>query len=148
MKILLPVDMSEVTDSVIIEAVTVARAMNATIEVVHVLQAIPEAMIFEETLTVLPYTYAQKDIEDERRKLLGRIKKRIEDDGITCESTLLDGDPAEEVLDYAEKTNPDWIVVGSHGHGALYHLVLGSVSEKVVDKAACPVLVVKIPPKE
>jgi nucleotide-binding universal stress UspA family protein len=142
-KIVVAVDMSEVTDSMIREAIAVARAMDAEIEIVHVLQSIPEAMILNETFSVLPYTYAREDIEEDRRKILKKMQSAFAQEDISSDIILLDGDPADQILSQTEKTGADWIVIGSHGHGALYHLVLGSVSEKVIDRAPCPVLVVK-----
>ncbi|ERP38942.1 universal stress protein [Chitinivibrio alkaliphilus] len=143
MKIVLPVDMSEVTDFVVQESISVLKAMGGSVELVHVLQSIPEALIFDESLSVLPYTYGMEEIEADRKKLLARIKERFLREEIPCDIVLLDGDPADEILTYISQSNCDWVVMGSHGHGALYHLVLGSVSEKVIDKACCPVLVVK-----
>lgn len=143
MKILLPIDFSEVTDRVISQTVECAKAFNAEIELLHVLQPIPQALLFEETFPVIPYGEAYEKVEEEREALLKSIEKRLTDEGIESSSAIRDGNPAEEILDYQQESECDWIVLGSHGHGALYHLVLGSVSEKVVDKAQCPVLVVK-----
>lgn len=53
------------------------------------------------------------------------------------------GDPAEEIIALAEDLHPDLIVIGSRGHGRLAGLLLGSVAQKVLAHASCPVLVVR-----
>ena len=53
------------------------------------------------------------------------------------------GDPAEAIIDLAKNRNADLIVIGSRGHGRLAGLLLGSVAQKVVAHAVCPVLVVR-----
>lgn len=143
MKILLPIDFSEVTDRVISETITCAKAFGAEIELLHILQPIPQALLFEETFPVIPYGEAYEKIEEERDALLKSIEKRLKEEGLRASSAIRDGNPAGVILEHQQESNSDWIVLGSHGHGALYHLVLGSVSERVVDKATCPVLVVK-----
>jgi nucleotide-binding universal stress UspA family protein len=56
------------------------------------------------------------------------------------------GNPARTILREADRLRPAWVVVGSHGHGALYDLLLGSVSTAMVRKSACPVVVVPAHP--
>ena len=58
-------------------------------------------------------------------------------------SGLLDGDPADEILRYADRNGIDLITVGSRGLGGLKGLFLGSVSHKLIDETECPCLVVK-----
>ena len=52
--------------------------------------------------------------------------------------------PVEEIVDYAKEKNIDLIVMGTHGRGWLAHVLMGSVAEKVVRKAPCPVLTVRL----
>jgi nucleotide-binding universal stress UspA family protein len=58
---------------------------------------------------------------------------------------MLEGDPAEEIIDYANSANIDLIVMGTHGRTGLERLLLGSVAEKVLRGAQCSVLVAKLP---
>ncbi len=76
----------------------------------------------------------RKELQDEAGKL-----KNL---GIDAEPLLVQGAALEVILDEASKLNIDLIVVGSHGHGAVYHLMVGSVSEGVLHRSTCPVLVV------
>jgi universal stress protein A len=61
------------------------------------------------------------------------------------EHRLEEGDPCAEILRVAQESQCDPIVMGTHGRTGLTHLLMGSVAEKVVRKATCPVLVVKTP---
>ncbi|MEW5940915.1 MAG: universal stress protein [Chloroflexota bacterium] len=62
--------------------------------------------------------------------------------GLDATALVVQGATVETILNEASKLEADMIVVGSHGHGALYQLLVGSVCEGVLRKAACPVLVV------
>ena len=63
--------------------------------------------------------------------------------GLTVETVVLSGSPVEALLEHAELTNVDAIAIGSHGRTGLAHAFLGSVAERVVQKAQCPVFVIK-----
>lgn len=76
--------------------------------------------------------------------LLERLAARVRSQGVDAVATgLLDGDPAGEILRYAEENAIDLIVTGSRGLGGLKGLFLGSVSHKLIEGAGCPCLVVK-----
>ena len=79
---------------------------------------------------------------EKKRKELQNEADKLQNFGIDTESLLVQGAAVEVILDEASKLNIDLIVVGSHGHGAVYHLVVGSVSEGVLHRSSCPVLVV------
>ena len=72
--------------------------------------------------------------------LIEELKKR-QWDGMNVD--VLIGDPGHEIADYAKELDAGLVVVASHGRGALRHLLLGSVAERVVRLAHCPVLVLK-----
>ena len=60
----------------------------------------------------------------------------------------MEGNPAEKILEFADRINADLIAMGSHGLIGVLRLVMGSVSKKVLDQAKCPVLIVRIPDQE
>jgi nucleotide-binding universal stress UspA family protein len=79
------------------------------------------------------------------RHSLTRFRARLTvPDGITLEDIVLSGDPARELLSYAKRIGADLVAAGSHGHGFISRLVLGSVTTKLLRTATCAVLV--IPP--
>jgi nucleotide-binding universal stress UspA family protein len=82
-----------------------------------------------------------EDFREKREELQNEVDK-LQSSGIDAESLLVQGVAVEVILDEASKLNIDLIVVGSHGHGAVYHMVIGSVSEGVLHRSSCPVLVV------
>jgi nucleotide-binding universal stress UspA family protein len=79
---------------------------------------------------------------EKKRKELQDEADKLKNSGIDVESILIQGEAVEVILDEASKLKADLIVVGSHGHGAVYHLMVGSVSEGVLHRSTCPVLVV------
>ena len=80
---------------------------------------------------------------DELRAELNRL--RPPDSGVAVTYLILEGDPAEVIVDVAREHGCDLIVMGTHGRGGLGRLVLGSVAEQVIRHAPCPVLTVKGP---
>ena len=81
------------------------------------------------------------DFKEKREELQGEVDK-LKNSGIDANPLLVQGEAVEVILDESSKLNIDLIVVGSHGHGAVYHLLVGSVSEGVLHRSSCPVLVV------
>ena len=79
--------------------------------------------------------------EKKRKELQDEVDK-LKNSGIDAEPLLVQGAAVEVILDEASKLKAGLIVVGSHGHGAVYHLMVGSVSEGVLHRSTCPVLVV------
>jgi nucleotide-binding universal stress UspA family protein len=84
----------------------------------------------------LPTEHAQNLLADARLQAAGKGAGKIS-------SRVSRGDPAEEIIGAAEREKADLIVVGSRGHGRLAGLLLGSVAQKVLAHAGCPVLVVR-----
>ena len=78
----------------------------------------------------------------EKREELQHEADKLKNFGIDAKALLVQGAAVEVILDEASKLNINLIVVGSHGHGAVYHLMVGSVSEGVLHRSTCPVIVV------
>jgi len=82
-----------------------------------------------------------KKIHDEHMLLQDEAKK-LENAQVTVTARVVEGSPTEILLHESEKLAIDMIVVGSHGHGAIYNMLIGSVSESILQQSICPVLVV------
>ncbi|HEY5716310.1 MAG TPA: universal stress protein [Psychromonas sp.] len=81
------------------------------------------------------------DYPEETAKL-NRVAEEARSEGIETHAIFIEGVPALSILDLVQKMNADLIVVGTHGHGAVSRLFLGSVSKAIVNKSECPVLLI------
>lgn len=81
--------------------------------------------------------------EDEARRLVAAVAAMADDVGVETHTLVLRGFPAEEICLAAEKYDPRFLVIGSHGWGAVKRALFGSVSTGVLHHAKCPVLVVR-----
>jgi nucleotide-binding universal stress UspA family protein len=92
----------------------------------------------------LPYTYLQ-DLEAEIMQNMEACLARVTASGLEGDIVVVHGVPFHEILETAKTQKVDLIVVGTHGRTGLQHILLGSVAEKVVRLAPCPVLVARQP---
>jgi len=139
-KILIPVDFSDVTQRQIQEAQLLAQKFGAQVRILHVQVPIVVATGFPGTGPAIMEGVEQNTELDEKR--LNELGAKLGEQELDVSQKLTEGDPADSVLMEAQEWGADYIVLGSHGHGGLYHLFLGSVSQGVVHKATCPVLIV------
>ena len=135
--ILIPIDFSDVTDAAIRTAEELAWGVGADIYVLHALTPEPAFVGWG----VGP-TYTRDDERKERARLLDELVKRISTDEFNVSPLLVEGPTIDAILDAIDKKNIDLVVMGSHGHGALFDLLVGSACEAVIRKAKCPVVVV------
>ena len=146
-KILVPIDFSEGAQPAIELAATMARKFGASVELLHVWQ--PPPMIPLPVLVMPSSPEAQPvNMEELARTTAGaqmkQIVTRLRDQGITdVQSRVGVGSPAHEIVELAALGHFDLIVMGTHGRTGFAHAVLGSVAEKVVRRAKCPVLTVR-----
>jgi nucleotide-binding universal stress UspA family protein len=71
-----------------------------------------------------------------------RLQHRLARSGVQAESDVLNGPPVATIVEQALQDKADYIVMGSHGHGALYNLLVGGTASGVIQKAPCPVVIV------
>jgi len=138
--ILVPVDFSPVTVAVVRRAGELAKALGAKCWLIHVAAPEPDFVGYDVGPKYIRRVAAQK-LRKEHKDLL-ELCGRLDAAGVDVTGRLLPGDPTSKILAEARELKADWIVIGSHGHGALHHLLTGSVCEGVVKEAACPVVVV------
>ena len=95
----------------------------------------------------LPYAYGFVSFDDHQREELNTVRKEIEQDLTSLPNKtrtfLLEGNPGQMIVEFVKQNNADFVVMGSRGLSGLKELFLGSVSHYVVQKAPCPVLIVK-----
>ncbi len=137
--ILVPIDFSDATDPVVEAGKVLARAIRARIVLAHVNR--PSVLVNEFSAVVESMAVA---VENNVSEQLSRWLAHLQNAGFTVEARSLYGQPAACIREEAEQLGADYIVVGSHGHGALYDLVVGSTASALLKDAPCPVLIVPV----
>ncbi len=140
-KILVPVDFSTHAQGAQVWAVELARRYDAGLTLLHVYQpisyALPEGY-------VLPSANLLADLEVSLGAALDDAKRQLESSpGLRIDTSLVQGVPFAEIVRFAREGGYDLIVLSTHGRTGIRHALLGSVAEKVVRKAPCPVLTVR-----
>jgi len=160
-RILVPIDFSDATLRVIDLAQQLAKALDAEIHLVHVkeLTAAAAPGTFGYGLAGMPELAPMSGVplpvfdpmpetvpvdEDEQSKLT-HWQEKIAQSGIKVTLHEPTGAVVEEILNEEDVVNADLIVMGKHGHGAMYNLLVGGVTKGVLKRSACPVLLVPGP---
>jgi nucleotide-binding universal stress UspA family protein len=139
-KLLVAVDLSEPSKEVIETAMRLALAVDGSIELVHV----REPYVYALAGQYGPSPEQEQSLVTWIDRTLAEASDRLNHARVPCVTTSLYGSPAREIVAHAEKIGADLIVVGTHGRGGITHAVLGSVAERIVQKAKRPVLTVPI----
>ena len=137
-RILFPTDFSEDSARAQGYAEEMARRFGATIVVVHV----------SEAMAVLPGSDMAKEEEITAKRELESVARTLSAAKVEARTQLLEGVPYVEILRAADREQCDLIVLGTHGRSGLSFVLIGSVAERVVRKASCPVLTVRHPDRE
>jgi nucleotide-binding universal stress UspA family protein len=138
--ILVATDFSEPSGVALAYGRDLARTYNARLHVLHVVEDVmlrytPEVGFIGKDL--------QKDLEDSARRDLDALIRDDDRNELGAVGVMTRGiNPAKTIVEYAKSNPIDLIVTGTHGRGAVEHLLLGSVAERVVRTAPCPVLTV------
>jgi nucleotide-binding universal stress UspA family protein len=143
--ILVPVDFSDVTLKVVKAAVYLAKPFQSHITLMHVewSEPAPEIIDFGAGPNLVPPPVRDEpEISEAKKKKLAEFEELITSVGLTSATIEIQGPPVEQILAQAESERVDLIVIGSHHHGALYHLIEGGVTEGILGRARCPVLIV------
>ena len=133
--ILVPIDGSDVADFAFEEALSLAKALDAAVHVLFV------ADTAHDSVTVVG-TDVIDALEQEGEGIVAEAAERARERGIAVTTEVLQGDPAETIIDYGATRDVDVVVMGTQGRTGLSRALLGSVTEKVVREATVPVLTV------
>jgi nucleotide-binding universal stress UspA family protein len=140
-KILFPTDFSDNSKTAQDYAAAFADQFQAELHVMHVLSDV--TMIAEPgSALALPQNYLL-DMKQEAEGALDRMFPDAAQKGRKIVRAFRTGSPYVEIVTYANENNIELIVLGTHGRSAIAHMLLGSIAEKVVRKAPCPVLTVR-----
>ena len=138
--ILVPVDFSDTTTPVLAEAQMLAQALGAELVLLKVAEPEPDFVGFEPGPQTVRMAVAH-DFRAEHSRLED-LKAVAEAGGLKATAMHVQGPIVDKILDQAKERGAVMIVMGSHGHGALYELLVGSITQGVLKGAKCPVVVV------
>jgi nucleotide-binding universal stress UspA family protein len=139
-RILVPIDFSEGSHAAFETALALAMNFGASLTLFHV-HHLPAAVFPDVILPIAPEL--MRSIEHTVQLSLGEIAARGRAASVACDTMTAIGTIHFEICALAERIHADLIVIGTHGRTGLSHAVLGSVAEKVVRRAPCPVLTVR-----
>jgi nucleotide-binding universal stress UspA family protein len=138
-KLLVPVDGSENSLRALEAAIFLSKKLDAQITALHVMEKAPTV-----------YIHPQKELEEllknyrkESERILEKCQQIGKNNRIELNMAISEGDVASKIIQYAEKGRFDMVVMGHRGSGKFKEMVLGSVSEKVLHRTKCSVLIVR-----
>lgn len=138
--ILTPVDFSVATRGVLAAAVELARATGGKVLLLHAVQ--PPVITTDYGLSIEMMRETLALAEKAARRQLAHLEKQVSAKGVAVASRLSNGFAAGNIVEEARKVRAAYIVLGSHGHTAVYDLLVGSTTHAVLKKSPCPVVVV------
>jgi len=138
--ILVPTDFSEYADQALDYAIELAKILQAHLTVLYVFHLSPLAL-GEAPPAVLADTLAAMETNAQQQTQMALA--RVQEAGLQGDSAIVEGIPFQVIIETAESQDIDLIVMGTHGRTGLSHALMGSVAEKVVRLAPCPVLVTR-----
>lgn len=147
-RILVATDFGEAADAAFAYGREFARTFGASIDILHVADNVLSRGYAAEGF-LAAYPELQHDIEEAAAKRLDAMLCN-EDRAVLNARTMIrvSASPAMAIVDYAREAPIDLIIMGTHGRGTMAHLLMGSVAERVVRLAPCPVLTVRHPEHE
>ena len=148
-RILVPLDGSELAERALPLARSISQSSTATVHLVRVVSRLPELEAGRTGDSILIAELerdAARQLVEGRitrgKEYVGRVAAQLENAGIEVATALLEGGPAENIVNYTKEHGIDLVVMSTHGYGGLKRLFLGSVTDRVIRSCEVPVLVV------
>jgi universal stress protein A len=141
-RILVPTDFSDYSRAALGYGCALAEKFGAELHLLHVLQDLV-GLVPEPGLAFPPPGDYMRELQASAERALDELPGPLAPDGLSIERATRQGPPFVEIVRYAREAEIDLIVLGTHGRTGLAHMLLGSVAEKVIRKAPCPVLTVR-----
>jgi nucleotide-binding universal stress UspA family protein len=141
-RILVPIDFSEHAEAVVEWAAHLAEEHSSRVVLLHVYHLPVEFQQMEGAY--LPADF-WNSVKEEAKRQLAHYGDRLRARGLDVDEVTREGYPATVIEEEVERQGADMVVIGSRGRTGLKHLLLGSIAERVVQKAPCPVLTIKTP---
>ncbi|MDD5034697.1 MAG: universal stress protein [Methylococcaceae bacterium] len=142
MNLLIAIDLSEASQRLLDKTAKLIQECQGTICLLHVADPDPDFVGYEIDPTVMRNQLAERFHREHRQ--LQELADGLRRSGADAKALLIQGPIVASIIRQAELLDADMIVVGSHGHGALHHLLLGGVSRGILRESPRPVLVVSV----
>ena len=144
-KVLVPIDFSDYSKSSLRYAVNFAKSFNAEIILIYVVEPVIYPPDFSMGQIAMPSINTEWD--DRAKDELQKLAKSEIIGAVKVKTIIKTGKPFVEIIETAKEENVDLIIIATHGHSGVEHILFGSTAEKVVRKAPCPVLTLREPIK-
>ncbi|MEJ2194975.1 MAG: universal stress protein [Ignavibacteriaceae bacterium] len=144
-KVLVPIDFSDYSKIALKYAVDFAQKFNAEMFLVYVVEPVIYPPDFSMGQIAIPSVNTEWDIK--AKEELDNLADSEIPDGVKVKTTIKTGKPFLEIIETASEEDVDLIIIATHGHSGMEHILFGSTAEKVVRKAPCPVLTLREPIK-
>lgn len=142
MRLLVPLDLSSATERVLATAIKLSRSMSADVWLLHVAAPEPDFVGYGAGSLAVRDQVAHEHREEHRT--LQAHAQALRDLGVDCTALLIQGPTADTILREATRLQADLIVMATHGHGAMFDLLVGSISHSVLRQGKVPVVMVPV----
>ncbi len=144
-KVLVPIDFSDYSKSALKYAVSFVKQFNAELILIYVV----EPVIYPPDFSMGQIAIPSVDLEMDKRAVeeLSKLARKEIPADLKVKTLVKTGKPFIEIIETAAEENTDLIIIATHGHTGVEHILFGSTAEKVVRKAPCPVLTLREPIK-
>ncbi|MBX3008459.1 MAG: universal stress protein [Melioribacteraceae bacterium] len=144
-RILVPIDFSDYSKSALKYAAQIAKFFEASITLVYVVEPMIYPADFSMGQVAIPST--DMHLHERAEEELNTLAKSVIDSSLKVDVVIKTGKPFVEINETAQEIDADLIIIATHGHTGVEHILFGSTAEKVVRKAPCPVLTLRNPIK-
>ena len=141
-KVLVPTDFSESARHALTYGISFAREYEAELTLLHVVENLTVG--YASDLFPVPMAEVFQEISGYAKAELAKLGTEARAKNVTVEEVVVQGKPSAEIMRFARETEVDMIVLGTHGKGMLDQALFGSTTERVVRRAPCPVLTVRL----
>ena len=138
-RILVPTDGSDCSIRAAELAIHLAKVFNAELFVIYVI----DTVILDEIAKGAEKEVIERELREKGRRYLNYIMKMAEREGLTATPILVKGEPHDQIVQHAKVQAVNLIVMGTYGRRGTERILIGSVAERVIEYAPCPVLVVR-----
>jgi nucleotide-binding universal stress UspA family protein len=140
-RILVPIDFSEYSQQALIYAKEIASFYNARLLLLHIVEEfIPPTFYMTTGASAVAFS---PELKAKTKEAIIELMQNTKGPKVEADFYVIEGNAAHDIVDFAKEKNSDLIVIATHGRTGLEHLLMGSVTEKVVRRAPCPVFTVR-----